>query len=134
LAATDLSGLGVRDKIKTALTLWLGTLAPHKEAVRRAAGRGLLPWAAGDALERTWSVADMAWTGIGDMSDDYNRYSKRGLLASTVPLIVLRWLDEDDPDAMDAYISRRLTQAMQLGQAGGRVAGPLLSALERLRR
>lgn len=134
LSDMDLSGLGVRDRVKAGLKVWLAVLEPDKEAVRRAAARGFLPWAASDAVARTWSVADMVWTAAGDTATDYNRYSKRGLLASTIALIVLRWLDESDEDALDRYISRRLTAAMQAGRAGGRVAGPLLSALERLRK
>ncbi len=134
LSDTDLCGLGVRDRVKAGLKAWLGVLEPDREAVRRAVARGFLPWAAGDAAARTWSVADMVWTAAGDTATDYNRYSKRGLLAGTIPLIVLRWLDETDEAALDRYISRRLTTAMQAGRAGGRIAGPLLSAFGRLRK
>ena len=56
-------------------------------AVRRAAARGFLPWGAGPALQRSWKVADMVWTAAGDTSEDYNRYSKRGLLAGVIPLV-----------------------------------------------
>ena len=129
----DLSGQGVRDKVATGLKAWLAALSPHREAVRRAAAKGFLPWVAGDALQRTWSVADMVWTAIGDTSEDYNKYSKRGLLAATVPLIVLRWLDEEDEARLDAFIHRRLTGAMTVGRLGGRVAGPVLDGIERLR-
>ena len=134
LKAVDLSKLGVREKVVLGVKLWLDALEPNKEAARRAAARGFLPWVAGDALQRTWSVADMIWTGIGDTSKDYNRYSKRGLLAATLPLIFMRWLDEEDEAALDTYIYRRLTRAMQLGRTGGRIFGPLLDAAERFRR
>lgn len=133
LLAADLSDMGVRDKVAHGVQLWLGALAANKEAARRAAIRGFLPWVAGDALQRTYSVADMIWTGIGDTSTDYNQYSKRGLLAATLPLIFLRWLDEEDEDALTSYIHARLTGAMTLGRTGGRIAGPFLDALERLR-
>lgn len=133
LRASDLADKGVRDKVAYGVKLWLAALSPHKEAARRAGARGFLPWVAGDAMQRTYSVADMIWTGIGDASGDYNKYSKRGLLAATLPLIFMRWLDEDDEAALDAYIARRLTGAMTLGKTAGKVAGPLLSAVERLR-
>ena len=131
LIASDLSNLGVREKVAHGLKLWLAALAPHKEAARRAGSRGFLPWVAGDALQRTYSVADMVWSGVGDTSEDYNKYSKRGLLAATVPLIFLRWLDEEDETALDAYISRRLTGAMKLGQAAGKVVGPVMDLFTR---
>lgn len=133
LLAADLADLGVRDKVSLGVRTWLDALEPNKEAARRAAMRGFLPWVAGDAVQRTWSVADMIWTGIGDMSDDYNKYSKRGLLAATLPLIFLRWLDEPDAAALETYIHDRLTGAMKLGQAGGKVLGPLLDALGKSR-
>ena len=133
LLAADFTDLGVRDKVAMGVKLWLDALAPNKEAARRAAARGFLPWAAGDAMQRTWSVADMVWTGIGDTSTDYNKYSKRGLLAATIPLIFMRWLDETDDDALEAYIQRRLTGAMRFGQMGGRLVKPVLDIFERVR-
>jgi len=125
--------MGVREKVALGVKLWLAALAPNKEAARRAGVRGFLPWVAGDAVQRTYSVADMIWTGLGDTSEDYNKYSKRGLLAAALPLIFLRWLDETDEIALDEYIARRLTGAMKFGQSAGKVAGPLLDALERLK-
>ncbi|MEO0883513.1 MAG: COQ9 family protein [Pseudomonadota bacterium] len=133
IAAADLNVLGVRDKVTLGVKAWLDALEPNREAVRKAAAKGFLPWVAGDSLQRTWSVADMVWTAIGDPSEDYNKYSKRGLLAAMIPLIVLKWLDEDDEEKMEAYIRARLTGAMRLGQAGGRVAKPVLEVLGRLR-
>lgn len=131
LFGEDLADMGVREKVAYGVKLWLDALVPHKEAARKAAARGFLPWVAGDALQRTYSVADMIWTGIGDTSEDYNKYSKRGLLAATLPLIFMRWLDEDDDAALNDYISSRLTGAMKLGQAGGKIAAPFLNAFSK---
>ena len=131
LTGAALEGLGVREKVAFGVKAWLAALAPHREAARKASVRGFLPWAAGDAVQRTWSVADMIWTGIGDASEDYNKYSKRGLLAAVLPLIFLRWLDETDEAALDDYIGVRLTGAMKFGQAAARIAGPALEALGR---
>lgn len=130
LAEADLQTLGVREKIAFGVRAWLSALAPHREAARKASTRGFLPWVAGDALQRTWSVADTIWTGIGDTSKDYNKYSKRGLLAATLPLIFLRWLEEEDEAALDAYIADRLTGAMTVGRAAGRVFGPVMDMLK----
>jgi len=133
LTEDALADLGVREKVAFGVRAWLDALDPNREAARKAGARGFLPWVAGDAVQRTWSVADMVWTGIGDTSEDYNKYSKRGLLAATIPLIFLRWLDEEDDAAMDEYIAQRLTGAMKLGQAGGKIAAPLLDVIERMK-
>ena len=133
LAAQDLSPLRVPDKVKRGVLAWLAALEPHREAVRRAAARGFLPWSAGPAVQRTWSVADMVWTAAGDTATDYNRYSKRGLLAATIPGIVMYWLDGPAPDDLDAYISRRLQQASGLGRSAGKFVGPVLDRLNALK-
>ena len=133
LEVATLETLGVREKVAFGVRAWLDALVPNREAARKAGARGFLPWVAGDAVARAWSVADTIWTGIGDTSEDYNKYSKRGLLAGVLPLIFLRWLDEDDEAALDAYIAQRLTGAMTLGRSAGKFAAPLLDAVERLR-
>ncbi len=126
LAGADLSGLRVPDKVKRGLLAWLDALAPNREAARRAASRGFLPWGAGPALQRTWKVADMIWTAAGDQSDDYNRYSKRALLAGVLPAIVLYWADNPAPEDLDGFIARRLANASGLGQRAGRIVKPVL--------
>ena len=46
LAGLDMSGMRVPDKVKAGVLAWLEALAPNREAVRRAASRGFLPWSA----------------------------------------------------------------------------------------
>ena len=129
LETEDMTGLRVPDKVKRGVLAWLAALEPHQEAVRRAASRGFLPWGAGPAMQRTWIVADMIWTAAGDTATDYNRYSKRGLLAGVLPAIVLYWVDRPDPEQLEAFIDRRLAQASGIGQAAGQVLRPLLDRL-----
>ncbi len=133
LASEDLSGLRVPDKVKKGVLAWLTALEPNREAVRRAAARGFMPWGAGAAAQRTWSVADMVWTAAGDTATDYNRYSKRGLLAAVIPGIVMHWLDNPAPADLDTYISRRLQQVSGLGRTVGKVVGPVLDRLNALK-
>jgi ubiquinone biosynthesis protein COQ9 len=127
LEAQDLSGLRVPEKVKRGVLAWLAALEPEREAVRRAASRGFLPWGAGPAVQRTWKVADMIWTAAGDTSEDYNRYSKRGLLAAVLPGIVLYWADNPLPEDLDAFIARRLANASGIGQSAGRLVKPVLN-------
>ena len=134
LNAEDLEALRVHERVAFGVRTWLDTLAPHSAAVEKASARGFLPWGAPDAGARAWSVADTVWTGIGDTSDDYNYYSKRALLASAIPPIVLFWLKEPRSDDLDAFIAARLSGAMRFGQAGSKILKPVLDRFSAARR
>ena len=134
LGKEDLDALRVHERVARGLRVWLDVLEPDKVAVRRAAGRGLLPWGAGAATRRIWRIADVIWEAAGDTATDYNRQTKRALLSAVIPDIVLRWLATADQDKIDALIMRRLKQAMKLGQAGGKVLKPVLDAVEARRK
>ena len=121
LADQDISALKTPARVKAGVLAWLAALEPNREAVRRAAVRGLLPWGAASAVQRTWRIADMVWDEAGDTSEDYNRYSKRGLLAAVIPPIIMYWLH--------TYIDRRLSLASGIGRNLGRIAKPLLDVL-----
>lgn len=129
LTGQDMTGLRVPDKVKRGVLAWLAELEPHREAVRRAAARGFLPWGAGPALQRSWKVADMVWTAAGDTSEDYNRYSKRGLLASVLPAIVLHWADNPSPEDLESFIERRLAHVSGVGRTAGRFVKPFLDRM-----
>lgn len=133
LATKDLSALRTHERVAAGIRAWLDALDGHKPAVRKAAGRGLLPWGAGAAAKRVWSVSDAIWEAAGDTATDYNRQTKRGLLSAVLPPIVLYWLDHDDPDAVDAFIAKRLQTAMRVGQSSGKVVKPVLDFFERAR-
>jgi len=127
LKAEDFSESGVRYKVARGLRLWLDALDPHREPVRRAAQRAFIPWRTGPAAGRAWKVADAIWTGIGDTSTDYNKYSKRGILAATIPAIVFAWVDGAEGEELDALILKHLTRSMKVGQTGGKFVKPFLA-------
>jgi len=133
LASKDLATLRTHERVAAGLRTWLDTLEPHKEAVRKASGRGLTPWGAGAAAKRIWAVADVIWEAAGDTATDYNRQTKRALLSAVLPPIVLYWLDHDDPEALDQFIASKLQTAMKIGQRSGTVIKPILDLVSTLR-
>ena len=134
LSTETMAGLRTHERVAEGLKAWLDALEPHREAVRKAAGHGLLPWGAGAAVKRIWSIADAIWEAAGDTATDYNRQTKRALLSAVIPRIVLYWLEQPDPDRVDRFIMQRLQEAMKLGQTGGKVLKPVLDLAERLKR
>lgn len=130
LAQREVTPLRMHERVALGVRLWLDALAPHRDAVSRATSHAFLPWETGDAARRAWSVADMIWDAAGDTAEDYNRYTKRGLLASVIPSIVFYWQSEPDSEALDDFIRRRLQNAMALGKTGGRFLGPVLKRFE----
>ena len=133
LGEQDLSALRVHEKVAAGIKAWLGALEPHREAVKRAAARGFLPWNAPDAAQRTWKTADAIWTAAGDTAADYNRETKRGLLSAVLPSIVIYWQNEPSEEDLDAFIAQRLQNAMTFGKWGSKIAKPGLELLDRLR-
>ena len=132
LSKQDLESLRTHERVAAGLKAWLGALEPNKEAVRKAAGRGLLPWGAGAATKRVWAIADAIWEAAGDSATDYNRQTKRALLSAVIPRVILYWLDHSDPEGLNHFIERRLINAMEVGQAGGKLIGPALDLAERI--
>lgn len=133
LAESDLSDLRTHEKVAAGVKAWLGALEPHREAVKRASARGFLPWNTPDAAQRTWKTADAIWTAAGDTATDYNRETKRGLLSAVLPPIVLYWQNEPEEADLDAFIEKRLENAMTFGKWGSKIAKPGLELLDRLR-
>lgn len=133
LSAETMMNLRTHERVAAGLRAWLDALEPHRDAVRKAAGHGLLPWGAGAAAKRVWSIADAIWEAAGDTATDYNRQTKRALLSAVIPRIVLYWLEQPDPERVDQFILQRLQEAMKLGQAGGKALRPVLAFAERLK-
>lgn len=133
LVTRDLSALRTHERVAAGLRAWLDALEPNKDAVRKAANIGLLPWGAGAAARRVWRVADTIWEAAGDTATDYNRQTKRALLSLVIPSVVMKWLDTQDQQEVDRHIETRLTQAMNIGQAGSKILKPVLEVFEALR-
>ena len=73
-------------------------IAPHRDAVRRAATLMALPMHGTQGAKLVWETADTIWTALGDPSEDYNWYTKRAILASVWGATVLFWLGDDSAD------------------------------------
>ena len=115
LAAMDLKGMKIRERIATAIKTRLAILKPHKEAARRAAAFLSLPMHAALGAKLVYRTVDAMWRAAGDTSTDFNFYTKRGILAGVYGSTALRWFNDtsEDEAATTAFLAARIENVMQ---------------------
>lgn len=119
LRAADLGSMRIRDRIAFAIRTRLELLDDHKEAVRRGATLFALPLHAADGARALWETADAIWTALDDPSEDFNWYSKRGILSGVYSATLLYWLGDHSEGhaATWAFLDRRIENVMQFERA-----------------
>jgi len=124
LAKLKLPTLPVRRRIATAVKTRLAILKPHKEAVRRAVAHLSLPPNIPLGAKLVYHTVDAMWRAAGDVSTDFNFYTKRGILAGVYSATLLRWLtdDSDDENATDAFLAARIENVMQFEKLKAQVS------------
>ncbi|PZP56541.1 MAG: COQ9 family protein [Micavibrio aeruginosavorus] len=70
-----------------------------------------------------WRSADRIWKWAGDTAQDYNRYTKRGLLSSLMMGTTLVWMDDRSPggEVTKAFLERRIENIMEIGRTIGTI-------------
>jgi ubiquinone biosynthesis protein COQ9 len=115
LAAMDLKGMKIRERIATAVKTRLAILKPNKEAARRAAALLSLPMHAALGARLIYRTVDAMWRATGDTSTDFNFYTKRGILAGVYGSTAMRWFNDtsEDEKATDEFLAARIENVMQ---------------------
>lgn len=110
LSTPEAASLKVREKVRAGVKGWLAALAPHKEAVKRAAAApaNLLTGPKG-----LWAASDAIWSALGDKSTDYNWYTKRMTLVAVLGSTLAAWMGTEDEAQVDAFLDRRIENVMQ---------------------
>ena len=117
--------LRIRDRIHKAVITRYAVLEPHKRAMRAALGYWSLPGHAGRAAKVLWRTADQIWRWAGDTSEDYNYYTKRGLLSGVITSTTLVWInDEDFTDSPEdsktsKFLDARIENVLKIGKTFG---------------
>ena len=110
-----LAKMKIRDKIRSLVWKRLEIMGPGREAVRRALAILAMPQNLPLALRISWRTADMMWRIAGDISTDFNHYTKRMTLGAVYGSTLLVWLDDDSEGWMDtaAFLDSRIDNVMQ---------------------
>jgi len=122
-----LDNMRIRDKVTEAVWLRLNLLAGHEDAARRAMARLSLPDAGPQGGAQLWATADKIWTAIGDVSEDYNYYTKRTILSGVMGSTLMVWLSDEREDKAEAraFLERRIGNVMQFEKAKGQAINGL---------
>ncbi|MGE5723106.1 MAG: COQ9 family protein [Sphingomonadales bacterium] len=107
--------LKIRERIRELVFYRIEVINPHKEALRRAFAVLALPQNAMAAARLAWRAADRMWRLAGDVSTDFNHYSKRGILAALYTSTMLVFLDDDSEQLNQTrgFLERRIDDVMR---------------------
>lgn len=131
----DFDDLRIRDRIKLSVQTRLKFCETYKEAVRAASTYWLSPGRQIQAGKIVWRTADVIWHRAGDMAQDYNYYSKRGLLSGVITSTTLYWLNDNSENHQDtlAFLERRIENVLVVGKFTGKTISKLKSFLPNLK-
>lgn len=124
LAKSDLASMKIREKITFAVRTRLEVDASNREALRRASTSLLIPPASGSAAKSLYKTVDAIWVAIGDMSTDYNFYTKRATLAGVFTTTLACWFADESEGQADtwAFLDRRIADVMQIEKVKAQAA------------
>ena len=119
LPPEGLAAMKVRAKIAGLVEARLATLAPQREALRRALAILAMPQNLRRATALGWRAADRMWRAAGDTATDYNHYTKRTILAGVYAATLTVFLDDESEGFADtrAFLARRIDGIMRFEKA-----------------
>jgi len=115
LSDADLDAMRIRDRVTFCVRRRIELVSDEREAVRRGAALFALPHHAPEGARAIWETANIIWTLCGDVSTDYNWYTKRAILSGVYTSTVLYWLGDEEPGAPAtwAFLDRRIEDVMR---------------------
>jgi ubiquinone biosynthesis protein COQ9 len=115
LPAEQLAAMKIRERITALVWARIETVAPEREALRRALAILAMPQNVASAARMGWRAADLMWRLAGDKATDFNHYTKRMTLGAVYGSTVLALLDDETADLSDtrAFLDRRIDNVMQ---------------------
>ncbi len=122
LPADQLKAMKIRERITALVEARLQSLAPHKEALRRAQSVMAMPQNLTEATRLGWHAADIMWRAAGDTATDYNHYTKRAILGSVYAATLLVFVNDETEDWAEtrAFLARRIDGIMRFEKAKAR--------------
>jgi ubiquinone biosynthesis protein COQ9 len=125
LPPETLQPMKIRERITALVEARIDTVAPHREALRRAPLATFCGMARIASARLGWRAADHMWRLAGDTATDYNHYTKRAILGSVYGATVTVMLDDDSEGLADtrAFLSRRIDGIMRFEKTKAQLLG-----------
>jgi len=110
-----LGNMPIRERIRSLVQFRLDAVLGLEEALRRAVAIQAMPQNAPSALKLGWASADRMWRLAGDVSTDYNHYTKRAILAGIYATCLAVYVEDESEAKADtrAFLDRRIDGVMR---------------------
>lgn len=114
-SGANLDKMKIRKRIRALIWRRLEIMGSAREAVRSAMSILAMPQNLPLAARLNWSSADVMWRLAGDISSDFNHYTKRLTLGVVYGTTLLTWIDDSSQDWAEtaAFLDRRIDNVMQ---------------------
>jgi ubiquinone biosynthesis protein COQ9 len=129
MESADVAQMKTHQRVAMGVWARLEAMGRWREAARKATAWLAVPRHAPLASRLTYRTCDAIWRAAGDVSTDFNFYTKRGLLGGVVLSTTLYWLQDgsEGNQATSAFLDRRIAEVLRIG---GHI-GKARAALER---
>jgi ubiquinone biosynthesis protein COQ9 len=129
MGEADIAHMKTHQRVAMGVWARLEALGRWREAARKATAWLAVPRHAPLASRLAYRTCDTIWRTAGDVSTDFNFYTKRALLGGVVLSTTLYWLQDssEGSQATSAFLDRRIADVLLIG---GRI-GKTRAALER---
>lgn len=109
----------IREKITALVEARLDATSIDRESLRRALAILALPQNLAKATRLGWRTVDAIWRAAGDVSTDYNYYTKRTILLGVYASTITVFLDDESEGLAEtrAFLGRRINGIMQFEKA-----------------
>jgi ubiquinone biosynthesis protein COQ9 len=120
-----ISKLKIRERIRDLVLYRIEVIHPHKEALRRALAILAMPQNGLAGPRLAWRAADRMWRIAGDVSTDFNHYSKRTILAGLYSATMLVYLEDstEELSTTRGFLDRRIDDVMSFEKFKARWRG-----------
>jgi ubiquinone biosynthesis protein COQ9 len=124
MEAAGAGSLKIRERIRLAVRARIEQTVGGRESVRRGLAMLALPSNAALGLRLLYRTVDAIWYAAGDISTDFNFYTKRATLAGVYSSTLLYWLNDrsEGSEATWSFLDRRIDDVMRFEKLKSRVA------------